>query len=160
ASERSDRATQTSERRLEQIQRRYDAAYRQQQDLARVERDLTIARQQGLISISRQNELMTLASGQQTRSAAVMQEARGAAENFAAQAGVLGLALSSVGKVGLVAAAALGVYTVAIETLGNEASRLADKAGKLVDFAQTTQLSTTALQALTKAGAEVGVESE
>ena len=61
ASSKTERATLSLEKSYEKIQRRFDATYRAEQDLARVERELSAARSQGLVSLSRQTELMELA---------------------------------------------------------------------------------------------------
>lgn len=62
ASQFQERATLSMSRALERIQTRYDEAYRSEQQLARIERDLSAARAQGLISLERQAELMSLAN--------------------------------------------------------------------------------------------------
>lgn len=61
ASESTERATLSLERRVESISRKFDLQYRAEQELAKVERDLSAARAQGLIGLDRQAQLMDLA---------------------------------------------------------------------------------------------------
>ena len=62
AAQSQERATLSLERRLSAIQRQYDVNYRAEQALARVTRDLSAARAQGLISAQREAQLLELAT--------------------------------------------------------------------------------------------------
>jgi len=59
---RAEKTTQSLDTRLGAIQRRYDENYRSQMDLARVERTLASAQQQGLITLQRRVELLGMAA--------------------------------------------------------------------------------------------------
>lgn len=89
-----ERATVSMEKRLDRIRRQYDLNYRAQQTLARVERDLTRARQQGLITLQQQSALMDKATASVNRYAAASGRTRVAGlagvQNFAAGFGVIG----------------------------------------------------------------------
>jgi hypothetical protein len=62
SSDRTQRATLSMEKRLESLQRRFDADYRAQQDFSKAARDLDRAQQQGLITQDRHLELLNLAA--------------------------------------------------------------------------------------------------
>ncbi|MEO3386002.1 phage tail length tape measure family protein, partial [Mesorhizobium sp. CAU 1741] len=62
AAQRQERATQSAESRLNSIQRRYDAAWRSQQQMVRIERDLMTAQAQGIVSQQRRLELLSMAA--------------------------------------------------------------------------------------------------
>lgn len=70
--------------------------------------------------------------------------------------GGLARAFSAVGAAGL----AMTVAVAALYKARDAANALADKAGRMVDFAETTNLTTAALQSLERAGSQVGVKSE
>lgn len=93
-SESTERATLSLERRVESISRKFDLQYRAEQELAKVERDLSAARAQGLIGLDRQAQLMDLAR----------QRALGltaANSNLASQADKMGTAVkASTGSIG------------------------------------------------------------
>lgn len=85
---------------------------------------------------------------------------QGQMDGFAGRAGTVGQALGVLGPVGIAVAASLGLAAIAMHELVTRSNELSDKADKMVNFAETTGLSTTALQALNKAAAEVGISSE
>lgn len=84
ASETSERATLSLERRVESISRKFDLQYRAEQELAKVERDLNAARGQGLIGLDRQNQLMDLARQKALGMAAANSNAIGTVDKFGA----------------------------------------------------------------------------
>lgn len=57
-----EKATQSMERRLNSIQRQYDANYRATESLRKVTKDLNAAEAQGLITTQRKNELLRMAA--------------------------------------------------------------------------------------------------
>lgn len=59
---RAEKATQSMEGRLASIQRQYDAQYRAQEKMAKVERDLMQAQQQGILTQQRRLELLSMAA--------------------------------------------------------------------------------------------------
>jgi hypothetical protein len=166
-SDRSTKAQLSMERALDRMQRQYDQAYRAQQALAKVERDLAAARAQGLVSQQRASELMQLAiryhnGGAQgvTAHARAMQELAARAGGLSSSLGAAGSALGAMGPIGLAVGIALGAATLGFKQVADAALALADRAGKLKDFSETTGLSIAQLQALGQAGSQVGVSAD
>lgn len=89
-----------------------------------------------------------------------MNQARGAALGLAAGIGPVGAVLGSLGPVGVVVAAGLGLIVAAFEEAKRTAHLLAEEAVSLQKFAELTGLSTSTLQALTQAAAKHGVSAE
>jgi hypothetical protein len=73
--------------------------------------------------------------------------------------GIITTALRSFGVAGVAIAGTLGVLAFAFHKAAEAALEMANKAGELRDFAETTTFTTTQIQALQKAGAEVGVSA-
>lgn len=166
-SERSARSQLSVERALERIQRQFDASYRSAQQFAKVQSDLERARAQGLISQQRQAELLAMAAtryDQVTRGQrafiAASQAANDNIRTLASSAGALGSTLAALGPAGVAAAAGFGALALALHQVVVSSLEFADKAGKLVDFAQTTGFTTDALQALNKVASQVGLTSD
>ena len=166
-SEKTEKATLSVERALDRQRRALDENYRAMKQFERAQADLDRARKQGLVGAAEFGRLTELnrqrmaAATQTGKSYSAMQnEVRGSAMAAAAAIGPLGSVVSGLGPVGLVAAAGLGAALLAINGLVKASGELADAGGKMVDFAETTGLTTTQLQALQKAGAMVGVEAE
>lgn len=88
------------------------------------------------------------------------QELASRATAMAGSLGTAGSALIALGPAGIAAGAALGIVTLGVNSMVTAANELANTGGKLVDFAETTGLTTSQLQALQKTGAQVGVEAE
>lgn len=125
ASETSERATLSLERRVESISRKFDLQYRAEQELAKVERDLNAARGQGLIGLDRQNQLMDLARQKALGMAAANSNAIGTVNQFGAAV------KSSSGQVGGIAAQ---FQDVAVQLAGGQSPFL-------IALQQGTQLS-------------------
>jgi phage-related minor tail protein len=70
ASEKAEKVQARLERRLESLKRSLDLEYRQKEDLAKIERDLNRAREQGLLTSERQSQLMGLAQQRFSNAAA------------------------------------------------------------------------------------------
>lgn len=68
-SQKTEKATLSMERRLNSIQKQYDQTYRAAQAMAKVERDLNLAQQQGLITATRKNQLLQQAADYHNRAA-------------------------------------------------------------------------------------------
>ena len=68
--------------------------------------------------------------------------------------------ISRFGPVGLTIGAAMGAAALAMATMTREAERLADKSGKIVDFAQSTGFTAEQFQALTQQATQVGLKAE
>jgi hypothetical protein len=64
------------------------------------------------------------------------------------------------GPIGLAVGIALGAATLGFKQVADAALALADRAGKLKDFSETTGLSIAQLQALGQAGSQVGVSAD
>jgi hypothetical protein len=109
---------------------------------------------QELVNAARQG---TAANDNHSRS---MQEMQAQAQALAGRLGPLGGLLTAGGAGGLALAAGLGMAALGIHAAADAALKLADRAGKLKDFAETTGFTVIELQALEKAGAQVGVSSE
>lgn len=125
ASQSTERATISLERRVESISRKFDLQYRAEQELARVERELSAARAQGLIGLDRQNQLLDLARARTVGLTA-------ANSNLAAQADKLGTAVkASSAQVGGIAAQ---FQDVAVQLAGGQSPFL-------IALQQGTQLS-------------------
>lgn len=97
ASQQSERATISLEKRVESIQRRYDEHYRATQELAKVERDLDRARGQGLISLERQGELLERARARFGQHGAAMNDNAVAASRFSQATGLAGHQVQNLG---------------------------------------------------------------
>lgn len=125
ASQSTERATLSLERRVESISRKFDLQYRAEQELAKVERELSAARAQGLIGLDRQNQLLELA---RTRTLGLT----AANSNLAGQADKLGTAVkASSAQVGGIAAQ---FQDVAVQLAGGQSPFL-------IALQQGTQLS-------------------
>ena len=74
--------------------------------------------------------------------------------------GAAGTALGGLGPVGLAVGAALAGVTLGIKQAAEASLQLAETAGRLQDFAETTGFTIAQLQALEHAGAKVGVSSQ
>lgn len=167
ASETASKSSLSVERALERQRRSLDEAYRSQKQFERAQADLDRAMKQGLLGMSEFNRLSDLnrqRMGQATAStkayAAAQDEVRAAALAAAGSLGGMGGALTAIGPAGLAVAAVIGALTLGIKAAVDASNELADRAGKMVDFAETTGLTTTQLQALQKAAAFVGIEAD
>ncbi len=167
SSEKSERATQTMERRLESIQRRYDDEYRKRRELLKLEKDLDAARAQGLLTSQRQSELIALAAtrlnmgtnanGLYARSLAA---AEAQANGLASRLGPMGTLLASIGPSGLVAAAGLGAAAFAAYKLVDASNTFARDMLQLRDVSQTLGLTTTQFQAIADEGSKFALSEE
>ncbi len=133
-SQSQERATLSMEKRLESIQRKYDQSYRAQGDLSRLERDLTAARNQGLVTQQRQNELLRMAAERHKGAAGAIATTTASLSGFASSltrvAGIFGISLG----VGALVSASTG----AIKALGDIADE-ADRVGVSTAVLQTLQ---------------------
>jgi hypothetical protein len=136
ASERTEKATLSLERRTESLQRSLDAEYRAQQNLARANRDIAAARAQGLISAQRQVELSQLAA------AKFNQETLAATRTAGALKMLKDVSMGFVGGIG--AGLAFGSLTQLPSAISNTVERL----GNTANAAQTIGITTNALQEL------------
>lgn len=155
------------EKALAQNERRFNSALRSQQDFERVQKQVNAAVAQNPALQARANDVLRRAaehygqaSASQTLFSRGMQAANDNAQAFASRLGPIGSVLSSLGPIGLGAAAGIGGIAFALHQAAGASLALADRAGKLKDFAETTGFSVIQLQALEKAGAQVGVSSE
>lgn len=153
------------EKALAQNERRFNSSLRAQQDFEKVQKQLNLAVAQNPALQLRANDVLRRAAEHYGRALTAqtlwsrgMQAANDNAQMFAARLGPIGGALSALGPAGLTAAAGLGAAALGAHKLVTEVNALADRAGKMVDFAETTGLTTTQLQALQKAAAFVGID--
>lgn len=177
----NSRETDTSAKRqlslaqaVERLRRQTDADYRSQQQFTKGQDLLNRAFQQGTISATQHAQNLDRLRAHYSPLVAANDNVRGSfqrmAQALATVQGPLGPIagrLSSlgtlVGGVGLGFAAtgiAVGVFAVALVKALAAVNALADRAGKMVDFAETTGLTTTQLQALQKAASFVGIEAD
>jgi len=167
ASEKSEKSTQTMERRLESIQKRYDEEYRKQRELLKLEKDLDTARSQGLLTSKRQSELIALAATQMGAGAAgnglyakSLALAEAQAQAFASRLGPIGGLMAGLSPATLAAGAALGVVTVALYKAHEAANAFAADMLKLRDVSQTIGLSSTQFQAIADEGAKFALSED
>lgn len=163
----NERASQSMEKRLESINRRYDQEYRAQKDLAKVKRDLDTAVGQGLIKQTAANDLMQKAilhhnsvSAATSLHARVTQEAAVVAQGYASSLGPIGAILTRIGPVGLAAAGVVGVLAYGMKQASDAANKFADDMGRLADMAETVGLTATQLQAINDAGAKFALTED
>lgn len=148
-------------------ERRFNSSIRAQQDFEKVQRQMNMAVAQNPALQARANAVLALAAthfdqaskGQRVFAGAI-QAANDNMRSFAASAGPLGSVLAALGPGGIVAAAGIGAAAIALHQMLTAATNLADRAGKLKDFSETTGFTVIQLQALEKAGAQVGVSAE
>lgn len=159
-----ERAALSLEKQFAGLERRYNTTIRAQQDYEKVVRQVNAAVAQNPALQGRANEVLRLAavhyqqaSSSQRLFSGALQAANDNAQTFAARGGALVSVLTRLGPAGLVTGGIIVGVAVALHQAAQAALALGDKAGKLVDFAETTRLSTDALQALQKAGSQVGL---
>jgi hypothetical protein len=90
----------------------------------------------------------------------VVSDLRMRAQASADSLGVAGVALARLGPAGLAAGAALGVTMGALFKVIEGVDQLADKAGRIRDFAEQVGLTVSQVQAFEIAGTDVGVSAE
>jgi hypothetical protein len=90
----------------------------------------------------------------------VVADLRMRAQASADSLGVAGVALTRLGPAGLAAGAALGVTVGALFKVIEGVDQLADKAGRVRDFAEQVGLTVSQVQAFEIAGTDVGVSAE
>ncbi len=90
----------------------------------------------------------------------VAEEVKGKAQALAGQAGTLGVALQTIGPVGLVAAAAIGGIALALNSASDSATQFAEKAFRLKEAAEITGLTINQFKQLGSAGIKVGMDAE
>lgn len=165
--EKVTKAQLSAEAAVEKLRLRYAEGYRQQQQLADAEKVYQRAVEQGVVSKTAaaaelaniQNKLGQATSAQKAMSAA-SSELNARAQSMAGSLGGAGQVLGSLGPAGLGTAAVIAGLAIAFKSAADAALALAERAGKLKDFSETTGFTVVQLQALEKAGEQVGVSSE
>lgn len=167
ASATTEKATESLDRKFASIEKRYISSVRAQADFEKTQRMVNAAVAQNPALQERANIILLAARerhDQLTRSQKAMSAATSELGNQMQAAvssfGTAGAALAAMGPAGIAAAAALGLISVGFKQAADAALALADRAGKLKDFAETTGFTVVQLQALEKAGHDVGVTSE
>jgi hypothetical protein len=165
--EKTDKASLSLEKSFANLERRYVSTIRAQQDYQKVQDRVNAAVAQNPALQARANVILAEAAAHFGRAAqggkafaAAQAEVQARAVSSAAALGSFGGVLSSIGPGGLAVAATLGVAAVGIKQMLDAANGLADRSGKMVDFSESIGLSVVEIQALKKAGAEVGVEAD
>jgi hypothetical protein len=149
SSERATASQLSMQSKLNSIERSLDAEFRAQQQMARVERDLTMARQQGILTIERENELLALAAA---RYRATGEAAQGMAEAFKT---------AKEFATGLVLGLGAGVIFTGIAELPSKISEMVEQAAGIQHTADVLGLTTKNLQELHYAAtmSDVSIES-
>lgn len=167
ASASTEKATESLDRKFASIEKRYISSVRAQADFEKTQRMVNAAVAQNPALQERANIILLAArerhdqlSKSQKAMTAATSELKTQVQAAASSFGAAGAALAAMGPAGIAAAAALGLLTVGFHQAASAALALADRAGKLKDFAETTGFTVVQLQALEKAGAQVGVSSE
>lgn len=167
ASTSQEKATLSLDQKFASLERRYVAQVRAQQDFEKIQKQVNAAVAQNPALQDRANIILAAArdrhdqlSNSQRALATVAQDLSSRAQAAASSFGAVGSALAVMGPVGIATAAALGVMTLGFKQASDAALVLAETAGKLKDFSETTGFSVVQLQALQKAGAQVGVSAE
>lgn len=167
ASASTEKATESLDKKFAAIEKRYISSVRAQADFEKTQRMVNAAVAQNpalqeraniilLAARERHDQLSKSQKAMATASSELNTQLQAAASSF----GAAGSALAALGPAGIAAAAALGLVTVGFKQAADAALALADRAGKLKDFSETTGFTVVQLQALEKAGAQVGVSSE
>lgn len=167
ATEQSAKGQLSMAQSLDRLERRFNGALRSQQDYEKIVRQVNAAVAQNPALQARANDILARAAIHYNQAAAssgayarAVQIANEQMQMMAGRSGGGGSIIAGFGPAGLIAAAGIGAATFAISKLIPMVNELADKGGKMVDFAETTGLTTRQIQALNKAGAEVGLTSE
>lgn len=167
ASQSQEKATLSLDQKFASIERKYVAQVRAQQDYEKIQRQVNAAVAQNPALQERANVILAAAKDRHdqltnsqkalgTISGEINSRMQAAASSF----GAVGSALAAVGPAGIVAAASLGVLTLGFKQASDAALELAETAGKLKDFSETTGFTVVQLQALIKSGAQVGVSAD
>lgn len=167
ASASTEKATESLDKKFAAIEKRYISSVRAQADFEKTQRMVNAAVAQNPALQERANIILLAArerhdqlSKSQKAMAAASSELNTQLQAAVSSFGAAGSALAALGPAGIAAAAALGLLTVGFKQAADAALALADRAGKLKDFSETTGFTVVQLQALEKAGAQVGVSSE
>ncbi len=162
----TEKASLSLDKSFGNLERRFNSTVRAQQDFEKVQQKVNAAVAQNPALQARANLVLAQAAqhfDQVGRGQRAMSTAMGELNaRMAAMGGGGGIAsvLTALGPAGIAAAAGIGAVTLGLHSMVQMSNQLADKAGKMVDFAETTGLTTTQLQALQKAAAFVGIDVE
>lgn len=148
ATETTSQSTLSMERRINSLQRSLDAEYRAQQNLAKVNKDLSAARAQGLITAQRQAELSDLAAK------------KFGVESAAAARAAASYKLLKDAAVGLAAGFAGGFLAVGIAQLPGLVDQAVESLAELQDASETLGVTTARLQELQYVGGQTGVATD
>jgi hypothetical protein len=174
ASEKSERANKSVAGSFEALQSRLDQTYRAQKNFEGDVKTLAQAQAQGLVSQDRSNQLLGLATARYQQVAGAASSASLASRAFtaatsgvsgqltaiAAGAGPVGTFLASLGPVGFVAAAGLGVVETVISAVSSGAERMGEKAIAVRQFSDVTGLAASQFGVLRKSAADAGVDGD
>ena len=150
-SQKTERATQSMERQLHSVQRRYDQNYRSQHEMARVQRVLNAAEAQGLITAQRKSELLQMASvandnnaRSTTRLESAYQRATNSLRNYLTQMAMLAVASFGLGAIVRTADAATEL-TNRLRVAGVASSEMARTQEQLYEIANRNGVEVSAL---------------
>src|SRR6266568_930897 len=140
---------------LEQLERRFVSGAREQQEFAKVQRQVNMILAQNPALQDRANKVLEEAHGRlskATESTGGFNKALVAANDnlvgFASRLGTVGPLLVALGPAGIAASAALVALTLGLKGAADAALKLSETAGKLKDLSETTGFTVVQLQAL------------
>ncbi|SNS36076.1 hypothetical protein SAMN05216374_0972 [Tardiphaga sp. OK246] len=163
----TERATTSLDSKFAAIERRYNSALRNQQEYAKIQRDVNAAVAQNPALQDRANAVLASAadrlgqvSGAQKAFGIATQTANLQIAAFASGLGLTGQVLSAFGPAGFGAAVALGAVQAALTLASDKAHEMAQKSKEIFEFSEATGLSTRQFQALRSEAGKFGIDSE
>jgi hypothetical protein len=163
----TEKAALSLESKFASLERRFNTTIRAQQDFEKVQKQVNAAVAQNPALQDRANVVLALAQKHYAATSQggvaysrAMEAMQAQAAMLSGRLGVLGTALTSLGPAGIAVAATIGAAAISMKLMSDAALQLADRAGKLKDFSETTGFTVIQLQALEKVGAQVGVTAE
>jgi hypothetical protein len=161
-----EKTTSSLDSKFASIERRYNDQVKALQDYQKIQNTVNAAVAQNPALQDRANTVLAAAkqrysdlTGTQSAFEKGLDAAGEKASELAHELGPLGSALVSIGPVGIVIGAALGVAGLALDKLKEQAEEAGRWATQLANAANVIGLSTTELQGLNEAAASVGVNA-
>ena len=166
-SQTTDKTSLSLDRTFNNLQRRFDATFRAQQDYEKVQRQVNAAVAQNPALQDRANQVLALAaqhygnlSRAQQAAAVVTQDLSARVMATSNSIGLLGTVLTRLGPVGITVGVTVGAAALALKVMSDASHELAQKAEELRRFSEITGLTTLQVQALRTEASKFGVTSE
>jgi hypothetical protein len=166
-SEKQTQASLSLEKSFNNLERRFNAQVRAQQDYAKVQKTVQDAVGQNAALHARGQAVLALAAKHYENAsvsgrayAATQGQIMASATALNSRLGGIGAVLGAIGPAGIAAGAGIAGVALAFSQLTAGVNALADRSGKMVDFAQTVELTTGQVRALNIAGAQVGIDAD